>query len=148
MVLIYRSTTNAWHLTIFQLYESHPCVCRRFCVQIRRLLNRILQEAAQKRLTVPTETSGRMSVECTCVPFRAVDGKIITKNLFPDVSRTKFETICSTSTLNSHVHTILYTFSPSSFSTLIRRRGVCCVLRRRVFRSKPAQSNGFRPDGH
>lgn len=44
-------------------------------------------ESSQRRLEATLGMSGRIAAECSCTPFIGADGKLILKNLFPEVSK-------------------------------------------------------------
>lgn len=57
-----------------------------FLFQVRRLLDNLLREAAQKRQDVALGTFGGMTAECACLPIVDVNGRLVKRNLLPDVS--------------------------------------------------------------
>lgn len=56
-----------------------------FFVQVRRVLDNLLREAAQKRQDVALGTFGGMTAECTCLPVVDVNGRLVRRNLLPEV---------------------------------------------------------------
>lgn len=53
--------------------------------KVRQLLDNLLQEAAQRRLDTTLGTFGGIIAECSCLPCIGADGRLITRNFFPDV---------------------------------------------------------------
>lgn len=56
-----------------------------FFFQVRRLLDNLLREAAQKRQDVALGTFGGMTAECTCLPVVDIKGRLVKRNLLPEV---------------------------------------------------------------
>lgn len=54
-------------------------------IQVRRLLDNLLREAAQKRQDVALATFGGMTAECVCLPIVDVSGRLVKRNLLPEV---------------------------------------------------------------
>lgn len=53
--------------------------------QVRRLLDSLLREAAQKRQDVALATFGGMTAECVCLPIVDASGRLVKRNLLPEV---------------------------------------------------------------
>ncbi|CAM9528872.1 unnamed protein product, partial [Ectocarpus sp. 8 AP-2014] len=55
--------------------------------EVRRLLDSLLREAAQKRQDVALATFGGMTAECVCLPIVDVSGRLVKRNLLPELAR-------------------------------------------------------------
>eukprot|EP00752_Nemacystus_decipiens_P008472 g7570.t1 len=55
--------------------------------EVRRVLDNLLREAAQKRQDVALGTFGGMTAECTCLPIVDVKGRLVKRNVLPELTR-------------------------------------------------------------
>eukprot|EP00903_Cladosiphon_okamuranus_P016023 g14795.t1 len=55
--------------------------------EVRRVLDNLLREAAQKRQDVALVTFGGMTAECTCLPIVDINGRLVRRNLLPELTR-------------------------------------------------------------
>ena len=53
--------------------------------QVRQVLDQLLRDAAQRRLDPTLGTYGGIVAECKCLPWIGADGRLIARNIFPDV---------------------------------------------------------------
>ncbi|CAN0115039.1 unnamed protein product [Pylaiella littoralis] len=56
-------------------------------VEVRRLMDHLLREAAQGRQDVALATFGGMTAECSCLPFLDMNGRLVKRNLLPELTR-------------------------------------------------------------
>ncbi|CAM9254074.1 unnamed protein product [Ascophyllum nodosum] len=55
--------------------------------EVRQVLDQLLRDAAQRRLDPTLGTYGGIVAECKCLPWIGADGRLIARNIFPDVTR-------------------------------------------------------------
>ncbi|CAN0257668.1 unnamed protein product, partial [Hapterophycus canaliculatus] len=54
--------------------------------EVRRLLDSLLREAAQNRQDVALATFGGMTADCTSLPLLDAEGRLVKRNVLPEVS--------------------------------------------------------------